>query len=117
MEYPSAGAGVVAGSEDLAAHTTEDNLSFNARVVFRRICSMDLPIAFTLDAYKLIDQLCDEPGRAVVLLIDCLQRYEGRTVGAEMIAALYPEGFYRENGFRVKVEMLRARKVPWANVY
>ena len=117
MEYPSAGAVGIAGSEDLAAHTTEENLSFNARVVFRRICSLDLPIAFTLDAYKLIDQLCDEPGRAVVLLIDCLQRYEGRTVDAEMIAALYPEGFYRENGFRVMVEMLRAGEVRWGKVY
>jgi len=111
MKYPSAGA------VGIAAHVTEENLSFNARVVLRRISSLNLPIAFTLDAYKLIDQLCHEPGRAVVLLIDCLQRYEGRTVDAERIAAMYPNGFHRADVFRVMVEMLRAGEVKWAEVY
>jgi len=114
MEHPSAG---IAGSKVPAAYTTEEKLPFNSRVVFRRIGAMNLPIAFTLDAYKLIDQLCDEPGRAVVLLIDCLQRYEGQVVDAKKISALYPEGFYREDDFRIMVEMLRARKVRWAKVY
>ena len=64
-------------------------------IIMKRIEVLDLPIVFTpeglIAAYALTE---NNPGRAMILLIDCLTQHEGKTVNASMLADMYPFGFY-----------------------
>lgn len=96
---------------------------FAVEVIMKRIEGMALPIQFTpeglIGAYALSENI---PGRAIVLLMDCLTKYEGKTVNASMLADLYPFGFYSEETFtRYVEEYLKDKdmrpRVRWACIY
>lgn len=100
----------------------EENV-FVIEILLRRIEALCLPIKFTpeglIGAYALSENI---PGRAIVLLMDCLTKYEGMTVTASMLADLYPFGFYSEetmtkyvDGY-IKDKDMRQR-VRWACIY
>ncbi len=96
---------------------------FAIEVLMKRIEAMQLPISFTptglIAAYALVE---NNPGRAVVLLIDCLTAFEGKTVTAAMLADLYPYGFYSEETFMKYVDdylknVEKRSQIKWASIY
>jgi len=92
-------------------------------IILKRIEVLSLPIKFTttglLGAYAFTE---NNPGKAMILLIDCLTIYEGKTITAEMLADIYPFGFYSEDTTNSYVDdyfkNLEVRPyVKWAEIY
>ena len=51
-------------------------------------------------------------------LIDCLNAHEGQTVTTNMLADLYPVGFYDEATMeRYCDQFIKPKKVKWAEIY
>jgi hypothetical protein len=99
---------------------------FFIAVILKRIEAFNLPIKFSAPAKMAILGLVDRVGSAVILLIDCLNAYEGQTVNTGMLANLYPMGFYDEDTRdRYVDEYLKPRdrpdlkhpRVKWSEVY
>lgn len=91
---------------------------FLTQIVLKRIEGLKLPITFTPIAALGINALVNNPGRAVCLLVDALNKHEGETVTMEKLSELYPFGFYTEDSFEKYVdEYLKPRKVKWAEIY
>jgi hypothetical protein len=88
-----------------------------SEIVRRRVEVMKLPIKFTTAAYLAVNAFCDRPGAAVILLVDCLHKYEGQTVDVSKLVEVYPDGFYSEEAFirRIDVEIPKDQK--WGYVY
>jgi hypothetical protein len=91
---------------------------FLTRVLQKRIEAFKLPISFSSNARLAVLTLVDRPGSVVVLLIDCLNAYEGQTVTVDMLAELYPIGFYDEVTLSRYIEdFLKQGKVKWSEIY
>lgn len=91
---------------------------FLIKILNARIEVMKLPITFSLAGKMAALALTDRPGAMVVLLIDCLNAFEGKTIGPGQLADLYPLGFYDEETLESYVEnYMKPRKVKWADVY
>lgn len=91
---------------------------FLVKVLAKRIEVMKLPVTFTPHAQMAVLGLCDRPGAVVMLLIDCLNAFEGQTVTTEKLGDLYPEGFYDERtAMRYADDYLKSRKVKWSEIY
>lgn len=91
---------------------------FLCAIIEKRIEGLKLPIKFT--DFALIAHLAfsDRPAKSVIVLIDALTRYEGKTVTAEMLCELYPDGFYTEMAMIDYIDnYLKARKVKWSEIY
>jgi hypothetical protein len=92
---------------------------FSSKIINKRIEGFDLPIRFTtggLIAVAAITKMV--AGRVVSTLIELLNRHEGGLVTSEMIADLYPLGFYKEEVFGELIdEMLKARRLKWSQIY
>jgi hypothetical protein len=111
------------GEKALTMEQLREENVFAVEVIMKRIEAYGLPISFTpeglIGAYALSENI---PGRVVVLLIDCLTKFEGQTVTASMLADLYPFGFYSEETFTryvdkyLKDKDMRPR-VRWACIY
>lgn len=53
-----------------------------------------------------------------MVLIDCLQKYEGQTITLNHLAGVYPEGFYDEKSFGTYVDKyIKTRKAKWSKIY
>ena len=100
-----------------------DKRIFSIEVLLKRIEVLNLPIEFNptglIAAYAMSN---NNPGRIVTLLIDCLTKYEGKTVTACMLADLYPYGFYNEETFAKYVDDYLKNpevrgKVKWGTIY
>lgn len=88
------------------------------KILDKRLEAMKLPIHFTGPAKVAVLSLCSVAGEVVVLLIDCLNAYENKTVSPTDIANIYPEGFYDRESFERYVEnYIKPKKVKWAGVY
>jgi len=92
-------------------------------IVLKRIEVLGLPITFTPEglvaAYAMTE---NNPGRAVIMLIDCLTKHEGGTVTASMLADLYPYGFYSEETVIDYVDNYLKNpetrsQIKWAEIY
>lgn len=92
---------------------------FLSQVVKRRIEVMNLPIKFNDAALIAVNAFCSNPGRAVVLLIDCLNKLEGKTVTVDLLCKeVYPFGVYTDEEFeKIVDEKIRTRKMKWSEVY
>lgn len=106
------------GSTDRVGLEKDLDQQFFIKVLNARIEGMKLPIKFTPEGKLAILALSEVVGAAVVILIDCLNAFEGKEVTAGMLADLYPVGFYDEKTFHRYVEdYLKPRKCKWADVY
>ena len=91
---------------------------FFTDVIDRRVEELKLPISFTNGARIAILSLIDRVEAAVVLLVDCLNAYEGRRVTVRMLADLYPTGFYDEETFIRYIDgYMKPRKTRWSEIY
>lgn len=91
---------------------------FLIKILNKRIEACKLPIKFNEAAKMAVLALVDRPGSVVALLIDCLNAHEGKTVTVEMLANLYPWGFYDEATLsRYINDYLKPRKIKWAEIY
>lgn len=99
-------------------HDGSLEVPFLTDILLKRIEGLKLPIAFTPIAALGINALVNNPGKAICLLVDALNKYEGETVTMEKLSELYPSGFYTEDSFEKYVdEYLKPRKVKWAEIY
>lgn len=79
-------------------------LEQHSQIILKRIKAMSLPISFTYASLNYISFFCDRAGAVVLLLIDCLEEYEGQQVTIDKISILYPFGFYTEKAMVDRVE-------------
>jgi len=93
--------------------------SFPIQVAKKRIEVFKLPIGFTPTGYVSMPIFTDVIGGIVVILIDCLTKYEGRkNIDARMIGNLYPGGFYKEETLDNYIDnYLKPKKVKWSEIY
>ncbi len=74
-----------------------DDLPFPSKIVAKRIEALKLPIKFTNAALIAVSVFADNPGKAVLFLMDALNKFEGKTLTLDAICTdLYPFGFYDE---------------------
>lgn len=97
----------------------ENEIPHPIKIIDRRIEVLELPIQITMSAKVLLVVLTDgNPGRMVASLIDCLVKYENRTVNKDMIIELYENGFYSDASFHEYVEnYLKIKKSKWSEIY
>lgn len=87
-------------------------------IVLKRIEVLELPIKFTQTALIATLALARNPGKLVVLLIECLTMYEGKTIDVEKLSHLYPAGFYKEEALADIIDnYMKTRKCKWSWVY
>lgn len=92
--------------------------TFLIQILMKRITAMKLPISFTGPGKLAVLALVEIPGELIALLIDCLNAYEGKSVGPQEVADLYPVGFYTKDSFEEYVDkFISAKKVKWHEVY
>lgn len=94
---------------------------FLIKVIDSRIQHFKLPISFTHSGKLAVLALVDRPGSAMLLLLDCLNAYEGKEVNAGLLADLYPVGFYDEDTIGRYIDAYAKPKNPtkmkWAEIY
>ena len=99
--------------------SSRDEYPFTCKVIDKRVEELDLPIKFT-DAALLAAEVFAEgnPGKAVVFLIDSLNKFEGKTVGLDEICeSLYPFGFYTDASLDEYIDGCKDRKYRWSEIY
>jgi hypothetical protein len=95
-----------------------EDMPLGSQIINARIVGMTLPIKFTTAALVAAGALGINPGKAVVVLCDCLSAYENQTVSVKKLAELYPWGFYNDEVFRSIVDdWMKTGKHKWAHVY
>jgi hypothetical protein len=96
----------------------EKDWPFLSKIIMKRIEALKLPIKFSAGGLMAVNTLCDRPGSAVLLLIECLNYFENQTIDTDKLSALYPEGFYSEEALtKIIDEELKTRKMKWSNIY
>ena len=97
----------------------ENEIPHPIKIIDRRIEVLNLPIELTMKAKLLLLVLTGgNPGKMVGSLIDCLVKYEDKTVDCGMVADLYPDGFYSDISFHEYVEKyLKLKKSKWSEIY
>jgi hypothetical protein len=95
----------------------EKDIPIAAKIIQKRIDALNLPIKFTQRALLAVICFVDSPGEAVILLVDALTKYEGKTVTLTDLIDLYPMGFYDENSVGKYIDILKARKIKWSEIY
>lgn len=90
------------------------------QILKRRIEVFKLPITFTMTGIiGMLAMTNGVPGRAVVLLVDCLNELPpGSVVNASTLGEIYPWGFYKEEIFgRYVDEVMKPKKINWSHIY
>jgi hypothetical protein len=106
------------GQDDLAALEKSLSEQFFIKVLDKRIEAMKLPIQFSQTGKMAALAFVKVVGAMVVLLIDCLNAYEGKTITTAELADLYPIGFYDEATLERYVDdYMKPRRVKWSDVY
>jgi len=96
----------------------DKELPFLSMIVKKRINAMKLPITFTDLALVGVNVFADRAGLAVLLLIDCLNYFEGKTITVRDLTDLYPSGFYtEEEAQKIIDEEIKTKKMKWSNIY
>jgi len=102
--------------QDLPPEDVEASLL--ASIVKKRIDVLQLPVKYTTLGLLSIGCFAKNPGKAIVVLIDFLEKFENETITAEKLCTLYPWGFYNERSFTDYVDnFIRAGKARWAKIY
>ena len=95
-----------------------DDMPPLTQILMKRIEHLQLPIKFTQPAAIGFMALAPNPGKTVVLLIECLQMYEGKVIDMEKLSHLYPAGFYNEETLATVIDKyMKTRKAKWSWVY
>lgn len=91
---------------------------FLIKILNKRIEVMKLPISFGPAGKLAALAHVDRAGAMVVLLIDCLNAFEGKEVTPGMLIDLYGGSFYTEASFIDYIDnFMKPKKVKWAEVY
>lgn len=95
------------------------DIPFVLQVLNKRIEVMNLPINFTSQAKLLALILSNgNPGKMMIILIDCLINFEGKEVSGDDICNLYPMGFYNEISTTNYIDnYLKPHKCKWSEIY
>lgn len=93
-------------------------MPLSSQIIQIRVEAMKLPISFSAASIVATAAFAANPGKAVVVLCDCLNAYEGKTVSVENLAEIYPWGFYSDEIFMEIVdEWMKTGMHKWAHVY
>ena len=103
----------------------EEEVPFGIGLVLKRIDAMKLPISFTLGGILTFGIIPDRAAAAVIMLIDLLEEYKGKTVTVEDVFTAYPYGFYKEESMLARADAIKAdcaldpadRKMEFSYVY
>jgi hypothetical protein len=95
---------------------------FLPKIILKRIEGFTLPISFNQFALIALLAFVDVPGTAILLLIDCLNKYEGQVVTVEKLCQLYPNGFYAEEEWIHRIDDIKLRQqenslLKWEFIY
>jgi hypothetical protein len=97
---------------------SEYDMNFFGKVVKKRIDVLNLPISFTNLALLSLDCFCEVTGEAVVVLIECLDKYYEQTVTVKKLCLLYPNGFYTKDEFEKYVETkIKTGQIKFSTLY
>ena len=107
------------GKRRMVEDLSESDCTFLMNVIQKRIDIMKIPIKFSVSAMIACEALSEGVvGKMVIILVDCLNEYEGQEITVDKVANLYPFGFYNEEVFTDYVDnYLKPRKVNWAHTY
>jgi len=86
----------------------ENEVPFGTAAVLKRIDAMRLPISLTIGAAVLFSTFPDRIGGAILMLVDLLTAYEGKTIGVEDVVREYPYGFYSEDALIARLDAIKA---------
>lgn len=112
--------------QKLPIELTEEEMPFFCKVIQKRIDVLKLPIKFDIYSMLSITCFCDVVGQAVVLLIDCLTKFEKEiteenpiiNMTIDKLCDVYPWGFYKQKEFERYAETeLKTRKAKWGGLY
>ena len=96
----------------------EKDLHLLGRIIQKRIDVLGLPIKFTNIALLSVGCFCEVAGGAVVLLIDCLNKFPNETITVGKLCEVYPDGFYTESELERYVETdIKTRKINFSDLY
>jgi hypothetical protein len=105
----------------LSADKIEDKeKSIAMDIIFKRIKAFNLPIGFTIPGIIALECLAGgSPGHLVVILIDCLNKYEDKMdVSLKDLSDIYPFGFYNDTVFGDYVDnYIKEKKIKWSFIY
>lgn len=97
---------------------TRVNDHLATQIIKKRIETANLPISFSDMAYLAIPVFCLVPGHVVLLLIDCLEEFEGKEVTVDKLCMLYPAGFYTQEEFEKIIDNRdEFSKRKWSYLY
>jgi hypothetical protein len=109
--------------EKIPVKRIEEDFSFIMKVVLKRVEVLKLPISFTLGGLAALEALSGgNPGRAMVILMDCLTLHsiedvDGLVTSADL-AEMYPFGFYNEDTFCDYIDNeVKTGKALWSQIY
>lgn len=96
-----------------------DELPPYASIIYKRVNGLKLPILFSEAAYMAASVIAPNLGSAVVILCDCLNFLERKTVTAKILAhELYPYGFYKMDILRRIVDSeMKSGNHKWSHIY
>lgn len=97
----------------------EKDMTSTMKLILKRIEHFKLPINFTVEGMIAVEAIAGGvPGKIVVVMIDCLDRYKDKLVTAKMVGDLYPWGFYNDHIFAEYLDSyIKENKVEWAHIY
>lgn len=96
----------------------QPELPFLTEIVKKRIEGLKLPIKFTDYALLAVNAFAKNPGEAVIVLIDALEKYEGEEVTTAKLCQLYPAGFYTRDSVESYIDdVLKPKLTKWSKIY
>lgn len=88
------------------------------QILKKRIDVLELPVQLDGWALAALTLIATNPGRAVVALIDCLDKFEGKVTVEDITMRLYPMGFYDEESLTYIVDNIHKKNLAkWSGIY
>lgn len=106
------------GRKELTSAEYTEDLPFLSKIILKRIEAYSLPIQFTKESLLAVNCLCSTPGDAIILLVDCLNKFEKKLVTVKDLVTCYPWGFYTKDSVGDIIDnYMKPRKHKWSEIY